>query len=69
MGTADRVIRMVIAVLIFTLYTTGTISGLLGIILLILGGVFILTSFVRICPLYSLFGINTCSVQDTEAQH
>ncbi len=60
MGTTDRVIRLIIAALIGVLYYTGTISGTLGIVLLVLAGVFVLTSFVSFCPLYLPFGLSTC---------
>ncbi|MCO5725905.1 YgaP family membrane protein [Robiginitalea marina] len=60
MGTADRVIRLIIAAIIGVLYYTGTISGTLGIVLLVLAGVFVLTSFISFCPLYAPFGLSTC---------
>lgn len=63
MGSADRIIRFVIAAIIGVLYYTGTISGTLGIVLLVLAGVFVLTSFVSFCPLYAPFGISTCAVK------
>jgi hypothetical protein len=59
MGIADVVIRIVIAIIFAVLYFTGTVSGTLGIILLVLGGVFVLTSLLKFCPLYLPFGINT----------
>jgi hypothetical protein len=60
MGTADRIIRLLAAVVFAILYFTGTVSGTLGILLLVLGGVFVLTSIISFCPLYSLVGLNTC---------
>lgn len=60
MGSTDRIIRILIAVVIAVLYYTGTLSGTLGLVLLILAGVFVLTSLVSFCPLYAPFGINTC---------
>lgn len=60
MGTVDKAIRVVIAAVIAGLYYTGTISGTLGIVLLVFAGVFVLTSLVSFCPLYTLFGISTC---------
>lgn len=60
MGTADKLIRLVLAVLFSVLYFTGTVSGMLGTVLLILGGVFVLTSAISFCPLYTLIGLNTC---------
>ncbi len=59
MGTADRVIRIIIAAVIFTLYFTNVITGTAAIVLLVLSGIFILTSFISFCPLYLPFGIST----------
>lgn len=60
MGNTDKIIRFILAILFSILYFTNTISGTAGIILLILGGVFIFTGFINFCPLYLPFGINTC---------
>ncbi|MBE2230304.1 MAG: DUF2892 domain-containing protein [Chitinophagaceae bacterium] len=60
MGTADRIIRVLLAAVFAYLYFSGTVSGTLGLVLVILGGVFLLTSLVSFCPLYPLLGINTC---------
>ncbi len=59
MGTVDRILRILIAIVIIALYFTNTISGTLAIILLILSGIFILTGFISFCPLYLPFGIST----------
>lgn len=59
MGTTDRMIRIIVAVIIGILYYSGFISGTLAIVLLVLGGIFLLTSFVNFCPLYVPFGITT----------
>ena len=60
MGSMDKTVRIVIAVIIAALYFTGTISGTLGMVLLALAAVFLLTSFISFCPLYAPFGITTC---------
>jgi len=60
MNTADSVIRALFALIFFTLYFTHTVTDILGIVLLVLGGIFLLTSLIRFCPLYMLFGIRTC---------
>lgn len=60
MGNMDRMIRIIIAIVIGILFFMKVISGTLGIVLLVLAGVFLLTSLVSFCPLYTLFGINTC---------
>lgn len=62
MGSADRIIRILVAAVFAILYFTGTVTGTLGIVLLVLGGIFVLTSLVSFCPLYAPFGIKTCSV-------
>lgn len=59
MGMADRIIRILAAVVIAILYFTNLISGTLAIILLVIAGIFILTSFISFCPLYLPFGIRT----------
>lgn len=59
MGSADRMIRIIIAVIIGILYYTGVVSGTVAIVLLVVGGIFLLTGFVNFCPLYVPFGITT----------
>jgi len=61
MGNLDRIIRTALAIVFAFLYFSGVVSGTLGIILLVLGAVFILTSLVSFCPLYIPFKINTRS--------
>jgi len=59
MGTTDKIIRIAIAALVAILYFTNVISGTLGIILLVVAGVFVLTSLISFCPLYPILGMNT----------
>jgi hypothetical protein len=59
MGSTDKIIRIIIAIVIAALFLTHVISGTLGIILLVLAGIFVLTSFISFCPLYLPFGIST----------
>ncbi len=66
MGYADRSIRLILAVVLAFLFYNGNISGTLGIIALVIAFVFILTSFISFCPLYSLFVINTCSIKPND---
>lgn len=63
MGGADRIIRIIAAIIIVTLFWRGEISGVLGYILLALAAIFVLTSLVNICPLYNIFGIKTCKTK------
>jgi hypothetical protein len=59
MGIVDRAIRIVAAIIFGYLYFSGTVTGALGIVLLILGIIFILTSLVSFCPLYLPFNLST----------
>ena len=64
MGNADRIIRVIIAAVIALLFFTNVITGTVGIILLVLAGIFLLTGLVSFCPLYAPFGISSCAVKD-----
>ena len=58
-GKADKIVRVLIAVLFTVLFLNQVITGVIGVILVILAGVFLLTSVVGTCPLYLPFKINT----------
>ena len=59
MGIIDRVIRIVVALIFVGLYFANVVTGTLAIVLLVLAGVFTVTSLVGFCPLYWAVGINT----------
>jgi hypothetical protein len=59
MGTADRIIRLLAAVVIGILLLTGQLSGTLATVLGIFAVAFLLTSAIGFCPLYSPFNIST----------
>ena len=63
MGNLDRAVRVLAAVVVGMLYFTQVISGTVAIVLLVVAGIFILTSLVSFCPLYYPFGINTCKTK------
>ena len=64
MGTIDRLIRVLVAVVIALLYFLHAISGTLAIILLIVAAIFILTSLVSFCPLYLPFKLSTAKKKE-----
>ncbi len=64
MGNADRIIRLVIAGVLALLWFQNIVTGNWGIVLLAIAWVFTVTSLVSFCPLYKLFGANTCSVKE-----
>ena len=59
MGTVDRTIRIVIAIVIAALYFTGRIGGTLALVLGFFAAIFVLTSFIGSCPLYIPLGLST----------
>lgn len=59
MGTADRALRLLAGALILVLYLTHVISGGLAAVLGVIAAVFILTSFVGVCPAYLPLKIST----------
>ena len=63
MGGIDRSVRILLAGVFAYLYFGGIITGTWGLVLVILGGVFVLTSLVGFCPLYAAVGINTCATK------
>jgi fatty acid desaturase len=64
MNTADRIIRLIIAAIIAILFFTNILTGTLGIVLLVLAGVFVLTSIFSFCPIYAIFGLSTCAAEE-----
>ncbi len=60
MGTVDKLIRIVIATVLALVVYTGKVEGTAAIIMEVVAGVFVLTSLISFCPLYTLFKINTC---------
>jgi hypothetical protein len=60
MGTADKIIRIILAAVFFYLYFTGAVTGIIGTILLVLGIAFVATSIIGFCGLYKILGISTC---------
>ncbi len=67
MGSADRIIRLLLAVTVAVLYFMEVISGTVAIVLLVLAAVFVLTSLVSTCPLYMPFGLSTCKTEEAES--
>jgi hypothetical protein len=59
MSNLDRIVRVVVAAIFAYLYFGGVVTGTLGIVLVVLGGVFLLTSLVGFCPLYAPFKFST----------
>jgi len=65
MGPQDKTIRIILAIIIAVLFFTKIITGTLAIVLLVVAGIFIITSLIGFCPLYSILGISTCKKKAT----
>lgn len=58
-GSIDKIIRFILAAVFITMYATGLVTGTLGIVLLVLSGIFIVTASINFCPIWAAFGIKT----------
>ncbi|QZH73802.1 MAG: DUF2892 domain-containing protein [Erythrobacter sp.] len=61
MGSLDRGLRLVVAIVLVALAATGAITGTWAIVAYVVAAVFVLTSLVGTCPAYLPFGIKTCA--------
>lgn len=65
-GSADKLIRLAIALILILLFYLEIIVGTLGLIALILAFVLAITSLINFCPIYALFRINTCKRKEKQ---
>ena len=63
-GMIDKIIRIVFALVVAILYFTNIINGVLAIVLLVFAGVFLITSLVGFCPLYTVLGFKTTGSEE-----
>lgn len=64
MGSYDKLIRLLVAIALIILYYKGILAGVLGVAALLIALVFTITSLLSFCPLYTLFGVNTCKSEE-----
>jgi len=62
-GNYDKIIRTVLAIAIIGAYVFQLISGILAMVLLIVAAIFVVTSFVGVCPIYLPFGVSSYKVK------
>jgi len=65
-GSADRIVRILAAVVVGILILTGTLTGAAAIVLGIVGAVLLVTALVSVCPLYMLLGMSTRKTQNVK---
>lgn len=64
-GTTDRIIRIALALIFAVLYFTQMVTGTVGLVLLVLGGIFMATSLIGWCPIYAAVGLSTCKTKES----
>lgn len=68
MGTTDKLIRIVLAIVFFAMAMFHVVKGPLALACIILGVAIAFTAFLRFCPLYPLLKIHTMGHKKNEAQ-
>ncbi|GAB5472466.1 MAG: DUF2892 domain-containing protein [Maribacter sp.] len=61
MGKTDKAVRIVVALIAALLVYFQVVTGTLAYVLIAVAAIFVLTSLVSFCPLYRLFGLQTCA--------
>lgn len=64
MGSTDRVIRLLLATVFAMLGYFKVIEAPISTVFYVLAAVFVLTSLMNFCPLYTIFGLNTCKIKE-----
>lgn len=59
MGTVDRILRILMAVVVVALYVSNLISGTVALILGIIALIFLITGLIGYCPLYGPLRLST----------
>jgi hypothetical protein len=62
-GSTDKIVRLVLAVLAIGLAFITGIGTAVGIVLLVVGVVLAATAFTGFCPIYRVLGLNTRAVR------
>lgn len=63
-GNGDRFLRIMIGIIALILVMGNVVEGALMWIALAVGIIMVVTSSIQFCPLYTLFGFNTCKVKN-----
>ena len=63
MGNLDKGVRIIVAIAIALLYYFDMITGTLAYVLMAVAIIFLITSVINFCPLYTLIGINSCKIK------
>jgi len=69
MGSTDKFVRLILAIVLILLFYKEILTGTLGIIALVMALLLTITSLVSFCPLYTLFGISSCKTEEKQLKH
>ena len=69
MGVVDRTIRTVLSLAVGYLLVTGKLGGILGILLGVFAVIFLVTSAIGFCPLYTALGVCSCKCDKDTGRH
>lgn len=64
--SVGRIIKSVLAIVFSLLYLNNMVTGVLGVVLLVVSAIFLITSSFSFCPTYWLLKVNTCRTKDIE---
>ncbi len=65
-GSADKIFRILAAIILGILFFTNVVTGIPGIIVIIIAALLLLTGLIGNCPLYLPFGINTGKTKESK---
>jgi ABC-type uncharacterized transport system permease subunit len=63
-GSIDKIVRLVIAVIAVYVAYKGMVASPWDYVLYAVAAIMVITSLMGSCPLFSIFGINTCKVKN-----
>ena len=62
-GSIDKIVRIVIAIVAIWAAYTHQVASPWDYVLYAVAGIMVVTSLLGTCPLFSVFGINTCKIK------
>jgi len=63
-GSIDKIVRIIIAVIAVYAAYSGMVASPWDYVLYAVAAIMVITSLMGTCPLFSIFGINTCKIKE-----
>ncbi|MCF6367084.1 MAG: DUF2892 domain-containing protein [Bacteroidales bacterium] len=67
-GKIDKIVRIIIAAILVTLFFTDVVTGTLGIVFLVVAGIALMTALISFCGLYTVFGFSSCPMKKAKSR-